>query len=289
MAAKHLPGPERYMNVIEEHRCFGGTLGYYSHEAETTGCTMRFTVFVPAGDQPRPLLWWLSGLTCTEDNFTVKAGAYRAAADAGLIVVAPDTSPRGDDVPDDEAYDLGQGAGFYVDATESPWATNFQMYSYIVDDLSELILREFPVNPDAQGIAGHSMGGHGALTIGLKHPERYGSISAFAPIVAPMHCPWGEKALAAYLGSDRETWRQYDATALMQAAGDRGDHPPILIDQGLADNFLEQQLKPELFAAACKEVNQKLILREQDGYDHSYFFIASFIDDHIRHHAGILK
>lgn len=277
------------MNVLEQHRCFGGTLGYYDHEAATTGCAMRFTVFVPAGDEPRPVLWWLSGLTCSEDNFTVKAGAYQAAAEAGLMVVAPDTSPRGDDVPDDEAYDLGQGAGFYLDATETPWAEHFQMYSYITGELPELVLNEFPANAERQGIAGHSMGGHGALSIGLKHPDRYRSISAFAPIAAPMQCPWGEKAFAAYLGSDRETWRQYDATELMQAAGDRSDYPPIVIDQGLADNFLKEQLKPELFVAACEAVNQKLILREQDGYDHSYFFIASFIDDHIRHHAGILQ
>ena len=177
------------MKVIEEHRCFGGTLGYCRHDAETTGCPMRFTAFVPAGDGPRPLLWWLSGLTCTEDNFTVKAGAYRAAAEAGLIIVAPDTSPRGETIPDDDAYDLGHGAGFYLDATEPPWAENFQMYSYITQELPELVLNEFPANAELQGIAGHSMGGHGALTIGLKHPDRYRSISAFAPIVAPMQCP----------------------------------------------------------------------------------------------------
>jgi len=277
------------MDTVASHRCFGGTLGYYQHASKVNKCDMRFSVFVPLGDGPFPVLWWLSGLTCTEDNFTVKAGAYRYAVQHGLMIVAPDTSPRGDDVPDDDAYDLGQGAGFYVDATRRPWSRNYHMYSYVTDELPELLFKEFPGDESAQGIFGHSMGGHGALTIGLKHPDRYQSMSAFAPIVAPTDVPWGQKALTAYLGADREQWVPYDSCALMRAAGDRSDAPPILVDQGLADNFLEEQLQPERFETACADVGQRLILRRHDGYDHSYFFIASFIDEHIEHHAAILK
>jgi len=252
---------------------------------------MRFTVFVPpqAADSPVPVLWWLSGLTCTQDNFTVKSGAYRKSAEAGLMIVAPDTSPRGAGVADDAAYDLGQGAGFYVDATTSPWSDNFSMYSYVSEELPQLVAAEFPAAQGAHGIFGHSMGGHGALTLGLKHPRRFASISAFAPIVAPMQSPWGRKAFNAYLGSDTEAWRQYDATELMSSGGDRSAFPEILIDQGLGDDFLAEQLMPDRFAAACEAVNQKLRLRKHEGYDHSYFFIASFIDDHICHHADILK
>lgn len=251
---------------------------------------MGFTVFVPpqAAEFPVPVLWWLSGLTCTEDNFTVKAGAYRKAAEAGLMIVAPDTSPRGANVPDAEAYDLGQGAGFYVDAINPPWSEHFNMYRYITEELPELVFAEFSCIVGAQGIFGHSMGGHGALTIGLKNPDCFRSISAFAPIVAPMQCPWGQKAFSAYLGDDRSTWREYDATELMANAGDRLAFPGILIDQGLDDDFLSEQLMPDKFAAACEAVNQRLELRKHVGYDHSYFFIASFIDDHIQHHAEIL-
>jgi S-formylglutathione hydrolase len=277
------------METVATHRCFGGTLGYYRHPSTTNACDMRFSVFQPLGDGPFPVLWWLSGLTCTEDNFTVKGGAYRYAVQHGVMVVAPDTSPRGDDVPDDEAYDLGQGAGFYLDALQEPWKKNFRMYSYVTDELPRLFFNEFSGDAEAQGIFGHSMGGHGALTIGLKHPERYRSISAFAPIVAPTQVPWGHKAFGAYLGDDRATWRQYDACELMRAAGDRSDAPPILVDQGLADGFLDEQLRPDLFEAACAEVNQSLTLRRHDGYDHSYFFMASFIDEHIEHHAAILR
>jgi len=279
------------METISQARTFGGTLGYYRHAATTTDCEMRFSVFVPgqASGDPLPVLWWLSGLTCTEDNFTVKAGAYRKAAELGMIIIAPDTSPRGDAVPDDEAYDLGQGAGFYLDATTEPWARHFNMYSYITAELPEIVFGAFPGNADAQGICGHSMGGHGALTIGLKNTDQYRSISAFAPIVAPMQCPWGQKAFAAYLGDADTAGMQYDATALMAAAGDRSVAPEILIDQGLADAFLEEQLMPEKFAAACAAVGQRLNLRMQEGYDHSYFFIASFIDDHLQHHADILS
>jgi len=279
------------VDTIAEYRCFDGTLGYYRHDAGATRCPMRFSVFVPprvrAG--PAPVLWWLSGLTCTEENFTVKAGAYRKAAELGVMIVAADTSPRGDGVPDDDGYDLGQGAGFYVDATAEPWSTHFNMYSYITVELPELVFGSFPGDASAQGICGHSMGGHGALSIGLKQPGRYRSISAFAPIVAPLECPWGRKAFAAYLGADHGAWRQYDSTALMAAAGDRSGFPEILIDQGGADEFLDEQLMPARFADACRASGQALRLRLQEGYDHSYFFIASFIDDHLQHHADILR
>ena len=277
------------METVASHRCFGSNLGYYRHASGVNHCDMRFSVFVPLGDGPFPVLWWLSGLTCTEDNFTVKAGAYRVAAQNGVMIVAPDTSPRGDDVPDDEAYDLGQGAGFYVDATQKPWSRHYRMYSYVTAELPELIFNEFPGDETKQGIFGHSMGGHGALTIGLKHPDRYQSMSAFAPIVAPTQVPWGQKALTAYLGEDRDAWSAYDACELMRNAGDRSDAPPILLDQGLADNFLAEQLQPERFEAACADAGQSLVLRRHEGYDHSYFFIASFIDEHVEHHAGILQ
>jgi S-formylglutathione hydrolase len=278
------------IETISEQKCFGGTIGYYRHQAATTSCAMRFSVFTPpqASGAKAPVLWWLSGLTCTEDNFTVKAGAYRKAAELSLMIVAPDTSPRGDDVPNDEAYDFGQGAGFYVDATQEPWARHFHMYSYITRELPELVLKVFPADAARQGIFGHSMGGHGALTIGLRHPETYKSISAFAPICAPTQCPWGQKAFAGYLGDDQSQWAAHDATELMMAAGERSSFPEILVDQGDKDNFLEEQLKPHLFEAACKKAGQGLTLRMQPGYDHSYFFIASFIDDHLKHHAGVL-
>jgi S-formylglutathione hydrolase len=278
------------METISVNRCFNGSIGFYRHDAMTTGCSMRFSVFSPpqAEHSRVPILWWLSGLTCTEENFTVKAGAYRKAAESGLIIVAPDTSPRGADIPDDEAYDLGQGAGFYLDATIPPWSDHFNMYRYITEELPELVFAEFPGKVDHQGIFGHSMGGHGALTIGLKNPDRFRSISAFAPIVAPIQCPWGQKAFSAYLGDDQSSWHEYDATELMTHAGDRSTFPGILIDQGLSDDFLDGQLMPHKFAAACETVNQSLDLRMHAGYDHSYYFISSFIDDHVKHHADIL-
>jgi len=278
------------MDTISQHRCYDGTLAFYSHTADSTACTMRFSVFVPPGIKEGrvPVLWWLSGLTCTEENFSAKAGAYRAAAKAGIIVVAPDTSPRGKGVADDAAYDLGQGAGFYVDATKPPWRKHYQMYTYITEELPSVVLAEFPANAAAQGIAGHSMGGHGALMLGLRNPQQYRSISAFAPIVSPVSCPWGKKALSAYLGDDDRQWAQYDATLLMLRAGDRSMSNEILIDQGLADEFLTEQLRPELFAQACDSVGQRLRLQRHEGYDHSYFFIASFIDAHIEHHRRIL-
>lgn len=273
---------------VSETASFGGMQGYYSHAAETVGCTMRFSVFTPpqAKDAKVPVLWYLSGLTCTEDNATVKAGFQRVAAELGLMIVCPDTSPRGDDVPDDEAYDFGKGAGFYVNATEAPWAEHFQMYDYITKELPALIGAEFPAHMTRQGITGHSMGGHGALTIFLKNRQTYQSVSAFAPIVSPMACPWGEKALSGYIGADRAVWRRYDACALLEDQGAADAN--ILIDQGLADGFLENQLKPELFEAACDKAGQALTLRRQEGYDHSYFFIATFIEDHLRHHAAAL-
>ncbi|MEM7225234.1 MAG: S-formylglutathione hydrolase [Pseudomonadota bacterium] len=276
------------LTIVGEQRCHGGLQGVYSHASEACGVEMRFAVFQPpqALDGARvPAVTYLSGLTCTEENFVVKAGAQRLAAELGLIVVAPDTSPRGAGVADDEAYDLGMGAGFYLDATQAPWAPHYKMYSYVTKDLPAVVAENFPVDQGRLGIFGHSMGGHGALTVHLKNPALYRSASAFAPIVAPMRCPWGEKALGAYLGGDRETWRDYDTTELVarQPSGAK-----LLVDQGEADSFLAEQLKPELLAEACQAAGQALELRLQPGYDHSYFFIQSFIDDHLRHHAAAL-
>jgi S-formylglutathione hydrolase len=244
---------------------------------------MQFSIFVPPGEGPFPLLVWLSGLTCTEDNFTAKAGAYGAAAKYGLMIVAPDTSPRGEGVADDPAYDLGQGAGFYVDATQEPWAAHFQMETYVTSDLLDVVAANFPADMARVGISGHSMGGHGALSLALRHPDLFKSVSAFAPISSPTRCPWGEKTFAAYLGGDRAAWKGHDAARLIETGGARFDD--ILVDQGAADQFLEQQLKPELLQAACEASGQKLTLRLQDGYDHSYFFIASFIADHVKWHS----
>jgi S-formylglutathione hydrolase len=278
------------LTLINEYACFGGTVGFYRHASQVCNCEMRFAVFVPpqAKQASVPVLYYLSGLTCTEENFTTKAGAQRYAAEHGLMLVAPDTSPRGENVPDEEgAWDFGKGAGFYVDATESPWNQNYRMYSYVVDELPALIHANFAVQPDRAGIFGHSMGGHGALICGLKNSDRYRSISAFAPIAAPSQCDWGQKAFSRYLGTDRATWSAYDATELVKrgATIDR----PILIDQGTADTFLaQQQLLPEVFAAACEQAGQPLTLRMQAGYDHSYYFIATFVGDHIRHHAAAL-
>jgi S-formylglutathione hydrolase len=243
-------------------------------------------VFLPprAQAQPVPVLYWLSGLTCTEENFIVKAGAQRVAAELGLALVVPDTSPRGLKIPgEDESYDFGTGAGFYVDATQPPWSRGYRMYSYVVKELPQLVAAEFPVDPTRVGVFGHSMGGHGALTIALKNPDYYKSVSAFAPISSPMRCPWGEKALTGYLGADRASWREYDATALLAERGWPG--PALLVDQGTDDQFLESQLKPGLLEEACRRSGVPLELRLQAGYDHSYFFIASFIEDHLRFHA----
>lgn len=277
---------------IEQHRCFGGRLSVYEHESSVLKCTMRFSIFLPPQIKSGhvPFITFLSGLTCTHENFTAKAGAYEEAAKCGIAILAPDTSPRGDDVPDDEdSYDFGKGAGFYINATQEPWAEHYQMESYIVGELNKLACKQFPLLKDKQGICGHSMGGHGALTLYLKYPELYQSASAFAPIVAPSQVPWGHKAFSGYLGDDQAEWKKHDAIILMAKADDRRDYGKILIDQGTDDQFLEEQLKPDLFAAACKAAGQGAELRLQDGYDHSYYFIQSFMSDHIGHHAALLK
>ena len=272
---------------IEHRACFGGWQDVYRHHSDVLGCDMNFAVHLPpqAATQKLPVLYWLSGLTCTEQNFITKAGAQRYAAEHGVILVAPDTSPRGDDVADGEGYDLGKGAGFYVNATQAPWSTHYRMHDYVVAELPALIEANFPVT-DARAISGHSMGGHGALVIALKNPGRYRSVSAFSPIVAPSQVPWGEKALGAYLGSDRNEWKAWDAVALVADAAER---LPLLVDQGDADEFLSNQLKPELLQAACAAAGHPLQLRLQPGYDHSYYFIESFIGEHIAHHAAALK
>ncbi len=271
--------------VKSTSRAFGGVQGVYEHASTATGTPMTFSVFVPDHQEGArlPVLWYLSGLTCTHANVTDKGEFRRACADLGVIFIAPDTSPRGDDVPDDEAYDFGKGAGFYVDATKAPWSANFRMRSYVEDELPALIAAEFPVADMArQGITGHSMGGHGALTIALRNAGRFRSVSAFSPIVSPLHCPWGEKALTGYLGDDRADWRAYDACALID---DGARVPDILIDQGDADQFLADQLKPELLADACHRAGIDLTLRMQPGYDHSYYFISTFMADHVAWHA----
>jgi S-formylglutathione hydrolase len=273
-------------SVVSQNLCFGGVQGVYTHAAAETRCTMRFGVFMPpqARQAPVPVLYWLSGLTCTEENFIVKAGAQRVAAELGIAIVVPDTSPRGLGIAGEaDAYDFGLGAGFYVDATEPPWSTGYRMYSYVTQELPAHVEARFAIDARRAGIFGHSMGGHGALTIALKNPGRYRSVSAFAPIASPMRCPWGEKALSGYLGADRERWRDYDATALIE---DRGwDGAPLLVDQGTSDPFLDSQLRPELLRDACNASGVALDLRLRDGYDHSYFFIATFIEDHLRFHA----
>ncbi|MNU98400.1 S-formylglutathione hydrolase [compost metagenome] len=276
------------METTKTHVVHGGTLRYLKHDSAATGTPMTLSVFVPAGEGPFPVLIWLSGLTCTEDNFTTKAGAYKAAAEHGVIIVAPDTSPRGEGVADDPTYDLGQGAGFYVDATEAPWAPHFRMESYVIDELIALIDAQFPTTK-TRSIFGHSMGGHGALTLALRHPELFKSVSAFAPISSPTRCAWGEKAFSAYLGEDRAEWAGHDAALLIEGGAAAGRFDDILVDQGDADSFLTDQLKPELLVAAAQAVGQRLTLRMQPGYDHSYFFMASFVDDHVAFHATRLK
>ena len=276
------------METLSTNHAYGGMQGVYSHDSDATGTSMTFSVYVPdhAPGAKLPVLWFLSGLTCTHANVTEK-GEYRAAcAEHGIIFVAPDTSPRGDDVADDGDYDFGKGAGFYVDATEAPWSGHFRMRSYIEQELPALIAAEFPADLTRQGITGHSMGGHGALTIGLRNPDRYCSVSAFSPIVSPIDCPWGEKALGGYLGPDRTQWRQYDACALIE---DGARLPDLLVDQGEADNFLHEQLKPGLLALACRKAGIAATIRMQPGYDHSYYFISSFMADHVAWHAERLK
>ncbi len=279
------------IETLSEHTAFGGTVGFYRHISATTNCDMQFSVFIPpqARSGPVPMLTWLSGLTCTEETFMIKSGAQRIAAELGLMILNPDTSPRGENVPDDPAggWDFGVAAGFYLNATEDPWARHYRMYDYVVRELQWLALENLPADSARQGIFGHSMGGHGALTLGLKHPEIYKSISAFAPISHPSACSWGEKAFSHYLGSDRSTWADYDATALARSIVTKPAHP-ILIDQGLSDQYLEEQLKPEDFEAACGDAGIDLELRRQPGYDHGYYFISTFMDDHLRHHARYL-
>lgn len=274
------------MERIEHRAAFGGWQDVYQHRSAVLGCEMKVAVYLPpqAATQTLPVLYWLSGLTCTEQNFITKAGAQRYAAEHGVILVAPDTSPRGDDVADAEGYDLGKGAGFYLNATEQPWAAHYRMYDYIVDELPALVEAHLPAS-GARSISGHSMGGHGALVIALKNPGRYRSVSAFSPIVAPTRVPWGQKAFTAYLGEDRSGWAAWDASELVATAEEK---LPLLVDQGGGDEFLDTQLQPQWLQAACTAAGHPLQLRLQPGYDHSYYFISSFIGDHIAHHAKAL-
>jgi S-formylglutathione hydrolase len=277
------------LEIISENKSHGGRRLVVRHASAATSTDMTFSIFLPPQAQEGgklPVVWYLSGLTCTHANVTEK-GEYRAAcAEHGLIFVAPDTSPRGEEVPDAEGYDFGQGAGFYVDATEGPWRTNYRMWSYVTEELPAIMAAEFPVDLDRQGITGHSMGGHGALTVALRNPERFRSVSAFAPIVAPSQVPWGQKALTGYLGEDRSAWRKHDSVALIE---DGARVPELLVDVGDADPFIEKELRPELLERACADAGIALTLRRQPGYDHSYYFISTFMTDHLRWHAERLK
>ena len=275
------------LTLVQEQKCFGGRQVRYQHQSAVLNCDMQFSVFLPpqAAERKVPALYWLSGLTCSDENFSVKAGAQRVAAELGIALIIPDTSPRGDGIADDPAYDLGQGAGFYVNATQAPWAQHYQMYDYILTELPTLLEAELPLS-DQRAISGHSMGGHGALVLALRNPQRFSSVSAFAPIANPVNCPWGQKAFTAYLGDDRATWEEYDASLLL--AQYRGDLP-MLVDQGDADNFLSEQLKPQALYTAAMQSKANLLLRMQPSYDHSYYFIASLIEEHLRFHAGYLQ
>ena len=280
------------LQLISSNKSFSGSYRRYSHVSAVNQCTMTFSIFLPPQAQEGaklPVVYWLSGLTCNDENFMQKAGAQRVAAELGLVLVAADTSPRGDDVADDEqgAYDLGLGAGFYVNATELPWQENYRMYDYVVTELPAIIEANFPVSA-IRSISGHSMGGHGALSIGLKNPDLYRAISAFSPITNPVACPWGQKAFSAYLGTDQESWKAFDSCELIRQASE-SSHLPILIDQGDSDDFLDEQLKPKNFIQAAEACAYPVKLRMQPGYDHSYFFIASFIEDHLRFHAAALS
>lgn len=278
------------LTLVEEHACHEGWQRIYSHDSTTIGLPMRFSVYLPpqAATRAVPGLFYLAGLTCTEETFPIKAGAQRLAAQYGLALISPDTSPRGANVTGEaDSWDFGVGAGFYVDATREPWSRHWRMYTYVRDELREAVIAALPVDGDRLGIFGHSMGGHGALVLALRNLEIYRSVSAFSPIAAPARCPWGEKAFAGYLGNDRDTWKQYDASELVTIATHRFEGG-ILIDQGLADQFLSDQLNPDLFEVACREAHQPLTMRRHTGYDHGYFFIQSFIDDHLAHHAKIL-
>jgi S-formylglutathione hydrolase len=280
------------LELLSEHACFGGVQRFYQHASREIGLPMRFSVFLPAqaAQGPVPAVMFLAGLTCTEETFMVKAGAQRLAAELGLALIAPDTSPRGAGVAGEaESWDFGVGAGFYLDATQAPWSKHYRMESYLTAELLPLIGQTLPVDLARLGVFGHSMGGHGALTLALKHPALFKSVSAFAPICAPSQCPWGEKAFTGYLGADKTTWVAHDATALMAAQTKAPFPAGILIDQGLADKFLPTQLHPELLEAACAQVGQPLTLRQHDGYDHGYYFIATFMADHLKHHAQALQ
>ncbi|KGM50325.1 S-formylglutathione hydrolase [Pseudooceanicola atlanticus] len=274
------------METLSENRCYGGVQGVYKHASEACGCDMTFGLFLPeeARDGPVPVLWYLSGLTCTHENAMTKAGAQQWAAEQGIALVFPDTSPRGDDVADDDAFDLGKGAGFYVNATEAPWAPHFRMWDYVTDELPTLVTRNFAIDEDRQGITGHSMGGHGALTIAMTLPEKYRSVSAFSPICNPTGGDWGKKQFAAYLGSDESKWAAHDASLLMAEKGFDG---PVLVDTGTADNFLDL-LRPETLAQAAAARRQQIQFRMQPGYDHSYFFVSTFMEDHVAFHAEAL-
>lgn len=282
------------LKLLHESKAFSGQQLRYQHRSSSCNCDMTFSIFLPscANDQKVPVLYWLSGLTCTDENFVQKSGAQKYAEKYGIAIVCPDTSPRGDGVADDVdgSWDFGLGAGFYVNATEQPWAEHYRMYDYVVDELPALIAREFPQLSDKKSISGHSMGGHGALTIALKNPEKYCSVSAFAPIAAPSECPWGDKALSRYLGGDKAAWREYDSCALIDDIHNKGGQQiPLLVDQGDADNFLTEQLQTELLQQACRRAGHPLDYRSRAGYDHSYFYIASFIGEHISHHSKFLK
>ncbi len=281
------------IETLSETSCFGGQIGFYKHASKSNHCDMQFSVFVPpaAKSGKVPVLTFLSGLTCTEENFMVKSGAQRVAAELGIMLVSPDTSPRGEGVPDDPDanYDFGLGAGFYVNSTQSPWSDHYQMYDYITSEFQDVIFNNFSGDRDRHGLTGHSMGGHGALTIGLRNPAMFRSLSAFAPICTTLHSPWGQKALGYYLGDDQSTWLPYDAAEVARASGDVDRFRKILIDQGADDPFLAEQLKPTLLEAACKESGLPLELRIHDGYDHGYYFIATFIEEHLRFHAAELS
>jgi S-formylglutathione hydrolase len=280
------------IETLSETNCFGGSMGFYRHTSHTNNCDMRFSVFVPprAANGKVPVLTFLSGLTCTEENFMVKSGAQRYAAELGIMLVSPDTSPRGAGVPDDPEgnYDFGLGAGFYLNATEEPWSQHYHMYDYLMQELQPAVFDNFPGDPKRHGLTGHSMGGHGALTVGLKHPDVFKSLSAFAPICTTLHSPWGQKALGYYLGDDTSKWHDYDSCEVARNVSDASVFGKILVDQGLGDDFLKEQLKPELLEAACAESGLALEVRRHAGYDHGYYFISTFIEDHLKHHAVLL-
>lgn len=277
------------MDILEDIRCFDGRQLRIRHASTSCACDMVFSLYLPpqAVTKPVPVLWWLSGLTCTDQNFVTKAGSQRIASELGIAIAAPDTSPRGEGVADDAegGWDFGLGAGFYVNATQAPFKAHYRMYDYVQSELPELLTSQFNLDMTRQSISGHSMGGHGALTLAIRHPQQYRSVSAFAPICAPTQCPWGEKAFSGYLGDDRNAWREHDASALIES---RGFDKPILVEQGLADNFLTGQLRPELLEAACHKAGVMVTVNRREGYDHSYYFISTFFENHLRHHAQYL-